>query len=96
MNGKCFDEIDTKLREKNLKLVGYAHVMPAFRLVPTVETAWLDKTKSPRGQKKSPPKMFASHCPFCGKPVEPKEKKIKTTITTDAKPGDPVKYHEGA
>lgn len=70
MNCNCINQIDDKLREKNLKLTGFAFIMPDFRLNPTVSTEWLDKDKAPRGQKRNPPAMFASHCPFCGTPVE--------------------------
>jgi hypothetical protein len=75
MNCNCIKEIDEKLKEQNLTLTGFAFVMPDFRSVPTVETGWIDKSKAPRGKKNSPPKMFASHCPFCGTPVEKKGKK---------------------
>lgn len=73
MNCNCIKEIDEKLREKNLELTGFAYLMPDFRVVPTVNTAWIDKSKAPRGKKNSPTKMFASHCPFCGKSVEKKK-----------------------
>lgn len=69
MNCNCLKEIDDKLREKNLKLVGYAFIMPDFSVVPQLATDWLDRDKAPRGKKRSPPAMFASHCPFCGVPV---------------------------
>ena len=70
MNCKCFDEVDEKLRAQNLKLVGYAFIMPSFSLTPTVATQWIDKAKAPAGKKRTPPYVFASHCPFCGKPVK--------------------------
>lgn len=70
MNCNCINKIDDRLREQNLRLVGYAHTFPDFRIVPTVQTEWIDATKAPKGKRRSPTKMFASHCPFCGKPVE--------------------------
>ena len=69
MNCDCFDKIDDQLREINLRLSGYAFIMPKFEMVPTVTTEWVDKSKAPKGQKNSPTQMHASHCPFCGKPV---------------------------
>lgn len=75
MNCDCFNQIDDKLREKNLRLVGYAHSYPDFAIVPTVATEWLDRDKAPTGCKRYPTKMFASHCPFCGKPVEKNQKR---------------------
>ena len=70
MNCDCIKEINEKLHEKNLHLTGFAYVMPEFESIPTIETAWIDKDKAPRGKKNSPPKMFASHCPFCGKKMK--------------------------
>ena len=69
MNCDCINRVDDKLREKNLKLVGFAFIMPDFEVTPQIATAWLDKSKAPRGQVRMPPAMLASHCPFCGKPV---------------------------
>lgn len=45
-------------------------MMPNFNIVPNISTAWVDREKAPKGQKRNPPAMVASHCPFCGKPVE--------------------------
>lgn len=85
MNCNCLKEIDDKLREKNLKLTGYAFVMPDFSVVPQLATDWLDRDKAPRGKKRSPPAMFASHCPFCGLPVE----KAKPVPETKEKAPEP-------
>ena len=60
---------DEKLADKNLKLSGHSFLMPAFTLVPTVQTSWIDALKAPKGKKKSPPSLMASHCPFCGEKV---------------------------
>jgi hypothetical protein len=72
MKCKCWKEVDDKLREKNLRLTGATFVMPNFALVPTITTAWVDKEKAPKGQKRNPPAMLASHCPFCGVKIETK------------------------
>lgn len=69
----CINKLDDKFREQNLKLVGYAFMMPDFRSVVTIRTEWVDKSKAPKGKRKSPPAMIASYCPFCGvKYPEPK------------------------
>jgi len=73
MNCDCINKIDDKLRQHNLRLTGYAHMMPDFSIVPTLSTEWIDKDKAPLGKKRNPPAMFASHCPFCGKPTEDKK-----------------------
>lgn len=69
MNCNCIEEINGRLKEHNLRLSGYAFVMPSFKTVFTINTEWIDKTKVARRDIKSPTKMFVSHCPFCGKPV---------------------------
>lgn len=74
MKCDCINKIDNKLRDKNLRLVGYAHVMPDFSIIPKLETEWIDPDRAPKGQKRNPPSMFASHCPFCGEPVESRSK----------------------
>lgn len=73
MNCDCKARTDEKLKEQNLKLVGYTFLMPDFDMVPQVETAWIDANKAPKGKKRTPPQMLASHCPFCGKSVKKKE-----------------------
>lgn len=75
MNCDCINKIDDKLREVNQRITGYAYIMPEFALTPLIATEWVDKDKAPRGKKRNPPGCFASHCPFCGKPVAKKEKK---------------------
>lgn len=70
MNCDCINKIDEKLREQNLRLCGYAFVMPNFKPVITIQTEWIDEAKAPKGKKRSPTKMFASHCPFCGTKIE--------------------------
>jgi hypothetical protein len=72
MNCHCLGKINENLRSQNLRLTGYAFELPAFRLVPPMATAWLNLAKVPRSQRKTTPAMFASHCPFCGKPVKKK------------------------
>jgi hypothetical protein len=79
MSCDCREKIDERLREQNLRLIGYAVTTPNFKVVPTVNTEWVDPEKAPKGMKNRPTKMFASHCPFCGKAIEvtptPKETK---------------------
>lgn len=70
MNCDCINKINEKLKEHNLKLCGYAFVMPDFKAVITIQTEWIDANKAPKGRKRNPTKMLASHCPFCGKEVE--------------------------
>lgn len=70
MNCKCLTEIDEKLKEKNLTLSGVAWVMPAFTSVVTIQTEWINPSLAPKGQKRNPPKMHASHCPFCGVKIQ--------------------------
>ena len=74
MNCDCIAKIDEKLKEKNLRLIGFAFVASDFNMVPTVNTEWIDPTKAPKGMKNRPTKMFASHCPFCGKAVKMNER----------------------
>lgn len=78
MNCKCKSEIDDKLKEVNLHLVGYAFTIPGFKLVPTVKTEWIDRNKAPKGKKNNPTCMFASHCPFCGVKIEHDDKPLNT------------------
>lgn len=66
--------MDERLKAKNLKLISCSFVMPDFELVPTMQTAWIDKTKAPPGQKSKPPPVFVGYCPFCGKSVTPETK----------------------
>jgi hypothetical protein len=70
MNCKCLETINARLKEKNLKLSGYALTYPDFEAIFTINTEWIDRDKAPKGQKRSPTKMFVSHCPFCGTPVK--------------------------
>lgn len=74
----CLNLIDDELREKNLRLTGYAFTFPEMIATPTLTTSWIDRDKAPRGKKNSPPAMFGSHCPFCGAKVEKAKKKAKT------------------
>lgn len=71
MNCNCINEVDDKLREKNLKLVGYAFIMPEFSARVQIATDWVSRNDAPKGQKQRPPAMLASFCPFCGKAVQP-------------------------
>jgi hypothetical protein len=70
MNCNCIEEVNKKLYEQNLRLSGYAFIMPTFKPVFTITTEWIDPDKAPKGRKNRPMSMFVSHCPFCGKPVE--------------------------
>jgi len=70
VNCDCINEIDKKLREQNVKLCGYAFTFPSFKTIVTIDTEWVDPNKAPKGKKRSCPKIFASHCPFCGKEIE--------------------------
>lgn len=70
MNCKCFETVNEKLREKNLKLSGYAFMTPNLELVPVIATQWLNPALAPRGRKRSPTSMFVSYCPFCGVKIE--------------------------
>lgn len=74
MNCNCIEKLNEKLKEFNLRLSGYAYVMPSFKPVFTINTQWIDKDKAPKGKKKNPTFMFASHCPFCGKLAQKKGK----------------------
>ena len=73
----CLNEIDNKLREQNLKIVGYAFRMPEFEAIAVIKTEWKDESKAPKGQKRRPPSMFASHCPFCGVKYPPAKSEIE-------------------
>lgn len=75
MNCDCKEKIDSELRSKNMRLVGYAMVIPSFKYVPTVATEWIDEQTVQKSKRKNPTKMLASHCPFCGKPTSKEEKK---------------------
>lgn len=68
MKCDCLEKIDKCLKEKNLRLTGFAFE-PHFNVVPTFKTERIDPDKVPKGMRKSPPTMLASYCPFCGKPV---------------------------
>jgi len=70
MNCNCWTELNEELKEKNLRLCGASILLPSFFLVPKLEMEWIDDSKAPRGQKKRPPGMLASHCPFCGIKIE--------------------------
>lgn len=78
MNCKCKEEIDTKLKSMNLRLVGYTYLMPDFACVPQIKTEWIDDTKAPKWQKKRPVAMLASHCPFCGVKCQESKEESKT------------------
>lgn len=87
MNCDCYTKINEKLKERNLKLIGYAFIMPGFVMTPQIKTEWIDRDKAPRGKKTSPTAMIASHCPFCGQKIEqqqPEEKEDENDGT--AKP----------
>ena len=62
----CINETDDKLRAQNLKLVGYAFMMPDFRAVVSIKTDWVKRSAAPKGKKASPPSMMATYCPWCG------------------------------
>ena len=70
MNCDCIEKMDERLKEKNLRLCGYAFTFPDFKAVPTMNTEWIDPSKAPKGQKNKPTNIFASYCPFCGKAIE--------------------------
>jgi len=70
MKCKCWTEINEKLKEKNLIMTGATFTMPGFKLVPIIQTEWIDKLAAPKGKRLRPPSMFASHCPFCGVELE--------------------------
>ena len=70
MNCDCIKKMDERLKEKNLRLCGYALTFPDFKAVPTMNTEWIDPDKAPKGQKNKPTKIFASYCPFCGKAIK--------------------------
>ena len=70
MKCKCWSELNERLKEKNLRLCSAAFRMPSFTLVPTLRTEWIRASEAPKGQKRNPPAMFASHCPFCGVAIE--------------------------
>lgn len=62
----CIADIDLKLEEMNLILNGYAFQCTGLLPVAFISMEWRDKNLAPKGKKNSPPKMWASHCPFCG------------------------------
>ncbi len=62
----CINRVDDELRAQNLKLVGYAFMMPNFRAVVNVRTDWVKRSEAPKGKKNSPPYMMATYCPWCG------------------------------
>ena len=70
MTCNCYNKINEELHKKNLMLTGYMFHLASSIMLPAVSTDWLDPDKAPRGEKKRPPKMAGSFCPFCGKPVE--------------------------
>ena len=86
MKCNCLKEIDAKLKEKNLTITGVAWIMPTFQKVFTIETNWIDRDKAPKGHKRTPPKMHASHCPFCGVKLE-SDKETVDSPKTEAPPG---------
>lgn len=75
MTCRCIEELDERLKAKNLKLgassMGFR--MPKFELMLSLPLEWIDRSKAPKGKLKSPPRMFVSYCPFCGNPVDPKD-----------------------
>lgn len=70
MNCDCLTKIDERLKEKNLHLTGCALAGPDWKTIFYINTDWIDTNAAPKGKKKSPPKMFVSHCPFCGVSVK--------------------------
>ena len=70
MNCKCIEEVNENLKNRNLELSGLAFVFaPKLDIIPFIATKWLDDKAAPKGAKRRPPPMFASHCPFCGVPI---------------------------
>lgn len=67
MNCDCATEVDARLKSENLRLVGYALVAPDYKSIPYIQTEWINRDKAPKGRKRNPTYMLASHCPFCGK-----------------------------
>ena len=73
----CINEVDEKFREENIRLTGYALMMPGFRPVATIRTDWVKRADAPKGKKNSPPAMMATFCPFCGvKYADPEPAKV--------------------
>lgn len=70
----CWTEVNAKLKEHNLRLNCASIRMPSFTLVPTLSTEWIDPSKAPKGKKRYPTQLMASHCPLCGTEI-PEEKK---------------------
>lgn len=62
----CIEVVDKKLAAQNLRLTGFAYAMPTGNPVITIAVQWVDLAAVPKGRKKWPPKVRASHCPFCG------------------------------
>lgn len=85
MNCDCYERINAELKDKGLRLCGHENVTPEYHPGVAIRTEWLQPALHPG---MAPIPMFGSHCPFCGAPLEPKEP--ETTLTTTAKPGDPV------
>jgi hypothetical protein len=70
MNCSCWKNTQQELVARNLRLTGAAMLLPSFTLVPVIATEWRDPDKAPKGQKRRPPAVLASHCPFCGQKIE--------------------------
>lgn len=93
MKCKCWSELNERLKEKNLRLCSAAFRMPSFTLVPTLRTEWIRASEAPKGQKRNPPAMFASHCPFCGVAIE--DEKVMDASAPNAPDQTPrTKDHE--
>lgn len=69
MKCDCLNEIGDELKKQNLRLVGLAFTS-SLGTVPYIQTGWIELEKAPKGKKKNPPYMFASHCPFCGQEIQ--------------------------
>lgn len=70
MNCECINEMEERLKEKNLTITSITLAMPSFKTIPIITLAWRDKDKAPKGKRNNPPPLLASHCPLCGKPCD--------------------------
>ena len=69
----CIKELNDKLEKENLVFNGYALKMGSFKFCIAMKLEWMDKNKAPKGQKGRAPSLWATFCPFCGRPTEEKE-----------------------
>ena len=70
MNCKCIEQVNGRLKDLNLQLSCTAWRMPGFVTTFALPTAWIDKDKAPKAEKKRPTPIYATYCPFCGQAID--------------------------